>query len=165
MLFAAYADVGGGICFLFFLVLVAGSVLLWLLYWSRHGFRAASRRPGVYRVGASLIAILLLFVSMAFPPMRRTADWSDKETGQSIPAEWQTEFDRFLFGYIPSYGWIGSTGQQLPYSCEVTIQGRGPYRCESYMWIIDWLFLTGQLVVFVVLLLPFLLTKSCPNST
>jgi hypothetical protein len=158
VLVAAYAPVGGGICFLFVLALLAVGLFGWVAHWSRRGFRASAPRSRAGRIARWAIAALAVALSAAFPPMRRAADWRDETTGEPIPARSALEFDRSLFGYIPSYGWVGSVDREQPYEpgCVMTIDGRGPYRCRSYRWVVDWLFLTGQLVVLGVLLLPFL---------
>jgi hypothetical protein len=161
VLLAAYAPVGGGICFLFFLALLAVCLLVWVVYWSRRGFRASPPRWRAGQITRWVIAVLAIAFTVSFPPMRRASDWRDKATGKPIPPLSALEFDRSLFGYIPLYGWVGTEGREQPYEpgCIMTIHGRGPYQCRSFRWVIDWLSLTVQLVVLGMLLLPFLRTS------
>lgn len=156
MLFAAYTDVGGGICFLFFLALLVMCLLVWVVYWSRRGFRASAPRSRAGHITRWMIAALAIVVMVLFPPMRRSADWQDKATGKPTPALIALELDRYLFGYIPSYGWVGTRGGEQPYGCILTINGSGPHQCDSYRWVIAWLYLIVELLLLGTLLLPFL---------
>jgi hypothetical protein len=56
---------------------------------------------------AMAIAVLAIAFTAAFPPTRRVGDWKSEATGEPIPTHYAQEFDRFLFGFIPSYAWIG----------------------------------------------------------
>ena len=161
MLFAAYAPIGGGICFLFVLAFVVVGLSVWIAYWSRQGFRASPARSRRDQITRWIVAGLAITLSAAFPPMRRAADWRDEATGEPITAQSALEFDRSLFGYIPSYGWVGSIDRERPYEpgCVMTIDDRGPFRCRTFRWVVDWVFLIGQLVVAGLVLLPFLRAK------
>src|SRR5262245_43251734 len=105
-----FAPMGGGICFLFFLILLTFGVICWLSYWWRCGFRASPARTHVGQTTRYLFMVAVFALSIAFPPMRRAADWTEQATGIPVPSSDALTFDRFYFGYIPSYHWIGHWG-------------------------------------------------------
>jgi hypothetical protein len=73
--------------------------------------------------------------------MRREGDWTEVASGRKISSQVALEFDRFLYGYIPSFRWIGEIGGEETEEPDktVTIQTLGPFRCTRYRWVIHWL--------------------------
>jgi hypothetical protein len=81
---------------------------------STRGFRASFPKGKSWGWWLFRVAPVIGVV-FCFPPLRGSGDWRDEATGQPIPGSVALEFDRFLFGYIPSYGWIGSLGREEVY--------------------------------------------------
>lgn len=161
MFIAVYASSGGGILLLLVLLAIGVALLAWIIYWASRGFRAAPPRSRRGLAWWLLLLVPLLTLLICFPPMRRAGQWSDAVTGNPAAATAATEFDRKLFGYIPSYRWVGQLGSQAqsgPGSLVVD-KHRRYYSSDQERWVIDWLYVGGEGVVLTILLLPFALAR------
>lgn len=152
-------DFGGGICFLFLIVSISVGLVLWIAFWIVQGFRSRLSRKR-WGWGSWLVAGLILALMVLFPPLRRAGDWIEPDTASPIPSGTAERVDRWFFGYIPRYGWIGEIGsmeETIPST--VKLEEQGPYWCSSFRWVVDWLYVGGEALVFAILFLPFLLLQ------
>src|SRR5262245_4569993 len=133
------------------------------VYWAFHGFRAGPTR-NTWTWVLRLVPFVLIFVLMCcFPPMRRTADWIECESGRPIPPQDQLAFDRDWYGYIPTYRWIGEVGSEYKgdnVKYQIGFAGRGYCTPSRVYWVIDWWYLGAQFIALTVLFLPFARAKS-----
>src|SRR5262245_35136320 len=164
VLLAVNPAAGAGCCFLVFFGLIVVGLFFWVIHWSLQGFRASFPRSRAGRIALRVFVGLVAVLVAAFPPRRRMADWKDEATGEPIPASIALEFDRATYGYLPSYGWIGTIGREERRDARYTRTSgnHGPYQCGNHKWVIDRTFLSGQTAALGVLLLPFL--RARPNS-
>jgi hypothetical protein len=95
--------------------------------------------------------------------MRRAGQWIDQQTRKPISQDDALTFDRWYFGYIPSYRWIGQWGEADDASCVVTLQGRGSNELNGAHWQPDWLFVGVQFAVATIVLLPFAWPRNPDN--
>ena len=105
-----------------------------------------------------LLAGLLIVLVVCFPPFRRAGDWRAEVTAEPVNPAAAVKFDRWYFGYIPQYDWIGfsNTEEDLNPGCIVTLGDQGPNRCTRTRWVIDWWFLAAEFAIFGVFVLTFL---------
>jgi hypothetical protein len=105
-----------------------------------------------------LLAGLLIVLMMCFPPFRRAGDWHAVATGEPINSEFAVKFDRWYFGYLPQFEWIGfcDTEEELSPGCIVTLENQGPNRCARVRWVVDWWVLAAEFALMGVLVLAFL---------
>lgn len=156
MVIGAYAHLGWGFLFLLVIVGIGFALLAWVIYWATRGFRAAPPRSPRGPKWWLFRLVPLLTLLMCFPPMRRAGNWSDRETGK--PAAAATKLDRHLFGYIPTYRWVGQLGSAAeddPGPVLTIDKHQTWYRKDQDRWVIDWLYMGSELVVLAILMLPF----------
>src|SRR5436190_2496418 len=78
-------------------------------------------------------------VVTAFPPQRRMGIWTNSQNQPVL--SWEAyRFDRFEFGYLPSFRWISDVGKkdETEGLSTVTLLETGPYQYRIYQWVIDW---------------------------
>jgi len=151
--------VGPGIAFLFALLFLAFISFVWIVAWLPKGFRL--RRPGdqvrIRKVALGTVVAMIVLM-LCFPPLRRTGQWSEPETGAPIPTELKTLYDRDEFGYIPDYAWIGrcSETEVREISETVTLAPHATYQLDAVSWTVDWWFFFAQLGIVFMFAFPFL---------
>ena len=160
MVIGAYVNLGWGFLFLLVLVAIGFALLAWVFYWATRGFCAAPPRSlrGPQWWLVRLVPLLALLT--CFPPMRRAGDWSDLDTGKLAAAT--TTFDRHVFGWIPSYRWVGQLGSEVeddPGPVLTIDKHQTWYRQDHERWVIDWLYMSSELVIVAILPLPFALAR------
>jgi len=86
----------------------------------------------VVLVGA--VALMVLF-----PPLRRAGIWTNSQN-RPISSGEAYRFDRFEFGYSPSFRTIGDIGKQEETEglSTVTLLETGAYQYKAYRWLVDW---------------------------
>lgn len=150
----ALTGAGAGLAILLAIAVFVLLLLNWVVYWTGRRFRAAPLRKRWL-----LFVVPILALMVCFPPMRRTGEWADEATGLPISVSHQADFDRYWYRYDLSYKWVGALGTQFEDQLgrvTVTIGDRGPYVLAGTRWVINWWYFCAQIVVLVLLLLPFL---------
>lgn len=167
---ATYANAGPGIFFLIVLIVVGIICVIWIAGWIPHGFRATSPRRPTSSARWIFHLLTVAAIMLCFPPLRQAGVWHHTETNQPIPAASSIEYDRFYFGYIPSYRWIGKCFvTDIPdASTTISLSEIDTYRLSGIKWVIDWWFLIPQLIIACLFLLPFIRAISAtkpPNKS
>jgi len=101
--------------------------------------------------------LTIAVIMLCFPPLRRAGEWRHAENNQPIPPWLAIKYDRFYFGYIPQYDWIGKcfVTDTPDDSTTVSLWEFDSYHLSGINWIVDWWFLIPQLVITSLFLLPF----------
>ena len=91
---------------------------------------------------ASGVALVTVVTLICCPPLRRLGEWTD-ERRQPVPRQVANRFDRFEFGYLPSFQFVSNVGrvERVKAVSQVTLNGDGPYRYSQYCWSPDWLWI------------------------
>jgi hypothetical protein len=142
-----------GIAMMLVFMLLGLFALVWVIAWLFEGLRFRSEEPGrtrklAIRTVAGLVAVMLLF-----PPLRRSGQWVDPESGRAVPMEKANAFDRREFGYIPTYACV--------VRCFIVDSPRaGGYGLNAIAWKIEWWALLGQIAYTLLIVFPFLAATS-----
>ena len=131
----------------------------WIARWAPRRFRAVHRPPLAVTLalaGAALVVMVL------YPPQRKAGSWHEVETGQPASFAVQMQCDRFWFGYIPTYAWIGrcfAPPQPEP-TGNIRLAGQDSYfRSDQTRWAIEWWALFWQVLAVLLVLLPYVRRK------
>jgi hypothetical protein len=89
-------------------------------------------------IGLCALYLLPLFAVACFPPQRRAGNWTDVQ-GRTVAWTEATPFDRFEFGYVPTFQWVGDVGtcKEIGYTSKTTIGRVGPLQYRYYCWVVD----------------------------
>lgn len=163
---SSYAPTGAGIIVLFMIVLLFSFSGLWTLFWIFRGYRARPCGSSLSLQKCLLWIALCMGIILLFPPCRRTGNWKNITSGRTVSRTENNYYDRFCFGYIPTYQWVGHCFS--PSTTEASLQinlgtGAGTYQHTEWRWKIDGWFFFWQSVLVLNLLLPFLRAKLPSN--
>ena len=93
-----------------------------------------------------VILIGVVMGMLCFPPCRRSATWMSNDTGSIAPSSLATRNDRFLYGYIPTYVWIGEVGLVIDSDPRVSVN---KFSAVEVRLVIDVLVLGIQMLLFL----------------
>jgi hypothetical protein len=161
----AYANPGPGIAFLLSLFIIGVTSMIWIIVWLPKGFRSHGwRDPHRLRINALIGVLVITTITILFPPLRQIGVWKDTGTNLLIDSRLADEYDRFWFGYIPTYGWIGHVMSRETPDSSVSVSSTSvsirSYRLVEIEWRIDWIFLAGQIGIIFLGAAPFLAARN-----
>lgn len=162
---AMVAQLGSGICFLFSVALVGLFTIAWWSYWTLRITRFGLP-TGVGRIGFRLLFVLCLFLMLCVVPMRRRGTWIDVDRGKPVQETYSATLDRDVFGYIPTWRWVGTVGTAAPLASDISarIDAQPLCRLTACFWTIHWLALVVEVSLAFAWLSPFLLAIIVPTQ-
>lgn len=154
----AYEAIGQGIGFLFWCCAGGVGLLVWVGFWLFHRFRARVPVTSVGRMVLWCVVGMVAVVAGLFPPVRNAGDWRDVSNGEPVSPTTAGELDRFYFGWMPKFAWVGQVGVEEPRAPGVRV-GLGvsgvSAHCDRSRWAVDWIALAAEVCCFTVVVLPF----------
>lgn len=154
----AYEPIGQGIGFLLSGCAGAIGFLVWVGYWWLHKFRApvpvTRFGKGVLWCMVGLVAVVVVL----FPPLRNVGDWRDQSSGQPVSAVEADQLNRFCFGWVPTFAWVGLVGVEEPMTPGVRVGldvlGVSAH-CDRTRWTVDWIAFAAEVGCLTLVVLPF----------
>ncbi len=147
-----------GIGFLFMCCGCGIGLLVWVVFWLIHRFRASVPVTLFGRIALWCVVGLVAVVAGLFPPVRKAGDWWDESNGQPVSPTVAGQLDRFYFGWMPKFAWLGQVGVEEPMTPGVRV-GLGvsgvSAHCDHARWAVDCLALAIEACGLILLVLPF----------
>jgi hypothetical protein len=106
---------------------------------------------------ATIAAVVVIIFAVGFPPFRRAGDWRDEATGEPADSSIAGDLDRWYFGDLPHFDWVGIIGAKVAMEpgCTVTLPGRRPYECSRYTLVVDSWWVSAEVILLAALAFPF----------
>jgi hypothetical protein len=157
---------GNGIFFLFVLIILGFTTLVWIAIWTPRGFKSRGWRNSkiVRRIAFSAFVAFVL-VMLLYPPQRRIGNWTKNEDDELNAIYHPSGYDHGYFGFIPRYAPFSCLGTREVPTVKSGYGLRGEmYYLDSYTWHADWYILLGQIAILGLIAYPYLRAEARYNQ-
>jgi hypothetical protein len=148
---------GNGIFFLFVIIILGLSTLVWIAIWTPRGFKSRGCRNSklIRRIALSAFVASVL-VMLLYPPQRRIGNWTKDKDDEPNAMYHPSGYDRGYFGFIPRYAPFSYLGTREVPAVRHGYGLRGEiYYLDSYTWHVDWYILLGQIAILGLIAYPY----------